>query len=103
MNGRQIHTKRWTALLLALCICILGIAGSGEAVSAASKTAVKSLKISIGSKNVTKKTYSMNKNKKAALKVSANPVAAEKNAAFKSNNSAVVSVSKRRLTVLKLR
>lgn len=95
MKGKQIHTKRWGALLLALCICILAIAGSGEAASAASKATVKSLRLSVGSKNVTKKTYSMGINKKASLKVTANPTAARKNATFKSNNSSVASVSKK--------
>lgn len=95
MKGKQTCTKRWTALLLALCVCILGIAGSGTAASAASKTAVKSLRLSVGSRNVTNKTYSMDVKDKATLKITANPTAAGKNAAFKSSDSSVASVSKK--------
>ena len=95
MTGKQTCTKKWMALLLALCICILGIAGNSVAASAAARTAVSSLKLSVGSRNVTKKTYSMDVNEKASVKVTAKPSAAGKNAVFKSSNSAVASVSKK--------
>lgn len=95
MKEKRTSTKRWAALFLALCVCILGIAGNSTAASAASKAAVKSLKLSVGSRNVTKKTYSMDVKDKASLRVTASPSAARKNAAFKSSDSSVASVSKK--------
>ena len=74
MTGKQTCTKKWMALLLALCICILGIAGNSVAASAAARTAVSSLKLSVGSRNVTKKTYSMDVNEKTSVKVTAKQI-----------------------------
>lgn len=95
MAGKQTCAKKWMTLLLTLCICILGIAGSSVAASAAARTAVSSFKLSVGSRNVTKKTYSMDVNEKASVKVTTKPAAAGKSAVFKSSNSAVASVSKK--------
>lgn len=93
--------KRWTALLLALCLSVLGMGGLAMDASAAAKAAITSLKLSADGRNITKRTLSMAVNEKAGVTVTAKPKAAAKNAAFKSSDSSVASVSKKGVVTAK--
>lgn len=101
-KGRRENTtmkkttgKKWMALLLALCICMLGVAGSAAETSAAAKTAVSTLRLAIGSRNVTKKTHSMTVGDKSTVKVTSKPAAAAKKVTYKSSDKSVAAVSKK--------
>ena len=72
---------------------VLGLGVTPSKVSAAGTTAVTGLKISVGSKDVTKTTYSMAVGKKKTLTVSAKPKAAAQVATFKSSDTSIVTVS----------
>ncbi|MBR6397250.1 MAG: PQQ-binding-like beta-propeller repeat protein [Lachnospiraceae bacterium] len=72
---------------------VLGLGVIPSKVSAAGTTAVTGLKISVGSKDVTKTTYSMAVGKKKTLTVSAKPKAAAQVATFKSSDTSIVTVS----------
>lgn len=95
MRRKNNVRKMWTALFLAFSLSALGIGGSITGASAAGKTAVTSLKLKIGNKDVTKKIHTMDAGKKATLKVTATPAAAAKSVTFRSNNKAVAAVTKK--------
>ena len=72
----------------------LGLNTTPLKVSAAESTDVAGLKISIGSKKVTKKTYSMSVGNSKALKVTAKPKEAASVATYKSSDNSIATVSK---------
>ncbi|MBO4999132.1 MAG: Ig-like domain-containing protein [Lachnospira sp.] len=87
--------KRMLAVLLAMTM-VLSTAFSGvTTTNAASNKKVKSVTVKIGSKKVTKKTYSLKKGKSANLKVTVKPKAAKKTIAYKTSKKAVATVSRK--------
>lgn len=87
--------RRLLAVLLAMTM-VLSTAFTGvTSTSAASSKKVKSVTVKIGSKTVTKKTYSLKKGKSATLKVTVKPAAAKKSVTYKTNKKTVATVSKK--------
>lgn len=87
--------KKYASLVLVLCLSMLGIFSYSVDTSAATKVTINSLKLAIGDRNVTKKTYTMAVNEKATVKVTSNVSAAAKAAVFQSNDKSVATVSKK--------
>ncbi len=105
MKRKNNRKKKGVVLFLALSLSVAGINSElgyiKTEVSAAEKIEVTSLKLIAGTKNVTKKTYSMTAEDKVTIKVTAKPTAAVKNVTFKSNDKSVVTVTKRGVVTAK--
>lgn len=87
--------RRLLAVLLAMTMVLSSAFTGVTSTSAASSKKVKSVTVKIGSKTVTKKTYSLKKGKSVTLKVTVNPKAAKKAIAYKTDKKAVATVSKK--------
>ena len=92
----KMKPKKVIAFMLALSLLFTTAFNSGMiSANAASKKAVKTVSVKIGSKNVTKKTYKMTQGTSAKLKVTVKPAAAKKSITYKSSKKGVATVSKK--------
>lgn len=87
--------KNVKKLLMVLGVIALSAISSGTDARADGQMQIKKLTVKIGNSNVTKKTYTLVKGKKAALKVSVKPAKSGKAVSFKSSNTKAVTVSKK--------
>ena len=92
--------KQGAACGLALAVAVTAFMPSGT-LSAAGKKTVKSVTLKIGSKNVTKKSYSVIAGKKVTVKVNVTPKAAKKSVSFKSSKKDVALVTKKGVVTAK--
>lgn len=97
-----MNKKEVLSCLLAVVMLLSSLAVSGRAaVSAAPKQTVRSIRLLISGRNVTKKTYEMEAGSKSSVVIRTNPKAAVKSAAFKSSNTNVARISKKgRITAI---
>lgn len=93
--------KRVVALVLTLALVITSAVVPKTEVSAAPAKAVKKVTLKVGSKNVTKKTITVEKGKKSKIKVVVKPAKAKKKVAFKSSNKNVAAVNKKGVVTAK--
>lgn len=85
--------KRFLAFGLTTALTVTSVFVTDINASAASSNKVKSITLKIGTKKVTKKSYSLVKGKKATLKVTVTPAKAKKSVTFKTSNKKVATVS----------
>ena len=95
MKTKKVH--RHLAWLLALAVVFsMGIMTTAADASTKTQTnsGVKSISLKIGSKTVTKKTYTMKANVKKTLKVTVSPKKGTKTIKFTSSNKQIATVNK---------
>lgn len=96
---KKFSMQRAFAVLLAMAMLVTSLYVPDKAAYAAAKPAkIKSVKLKIGTKNVTKKTYKMTKGKTKKLKVAVKPASSKKKkkaVTYRSKNRKIVSVSKK--------
>lgn len=93
---KKFSIQKAFAVLLAMAMLVTSLYVPDRAAYAAAKPAkIKSVKLKIGTKNVTKKTYKMTKGKTKKLKVTVKPASSKKAVTYRSNNKKIVSVSKK--------
>lgn len=99
---KKFSIRRTFTILLAMAILVTSFYVPDGSASAAAKS-VKSIKLKIGAKNVTKKTFHMIKGRTRKLTVTVKPASSKKAVTYRSNNSKIVSVSKKgKLTAKKI-
>lgn len=95
---KKFSIQRAFAVLLAMAMLVTSLYVPDKSAYAAAKPAkIKSVKLKIGTKNVTKKTYKMTKGKTKKLKVAVKPASSKKKkkaVTYRSKNRKIVSVSK---------
>ena len=95
--------KQIGAMLLVLVMIFSLLGGNETSVNAADNKLAKSVTLKIGKKNVTNKTYRMQKGESGTIKVSVKPESSMKSVLFTSSNKGIVEVSKKgKLTAKKL-
>lgn len=96
---KKFSMQRAFAVLLAMAMLVTSLYVPDKAAYAAAKPVkIKSVKLKIGTKNVTKKTYKMTKGKTKKLKVTVKPASSKKKkkaVTYRSKNRKIVSVSKK--------
>lgn len=86
--------KRVLAFAMTAVLTISSVYAADTVSEAASAKAVKSVVLKIGTKKVTKKTYTLKKGKTAKITVLVNPAKAKKSISFKTSKKTVATVSK---------
>lgn len=89
-NGKLFFTVALTTILSVTSILFTDVI-----TNAANTKKIKSISLKIGTKTVTKKTFTLAKGKKANLKVSVSPKKSKKSVTFKSNNKKIATISKK--------
>lgn len=96
---KKFSMQRAFAVLLAMAMLVTSLYVPDKTAYAAAKPVkIKSVKLKIGTKNVTKKTYKMTKGKTKKLKVTVKPASSKKKkkaVTYRSKNKKIVSVSKK--------
>lgn len=87
-------TKRIVAFVLAMAMVLTTAFCDTTTTYAAGNKAVKTVSLKIGSKKVTKKTYTLEAGKTATIKTAVSPSSAKKSVAYKSSKKTVATVSK---------
>lgn len=95
MKNKRLHKYLVWLLVFAVIFSMGGIGSLTEAMAKSKNTtAIKSVSLKIGNKNVTKKTYKMKRGDKKKIKVSVSPEKGNMTIKFSTSNKKVATVDK---------